>query len=664
MSERLYPDFEHRDPDTLAQKVRQGLESYRTEISRIKAVPENEADFANTVLALEKSGKDLDVASASFFNLLSCDADDRLMELSQELTMELTEVANEVGMDLGLAQKVRAIYNADQSHLDVQDRRLLYRSYEGYKNRGAYLTDDIRTELKSLHKELSLATLNFGQNVLKEQNTYRLSIMDGECLKRLPQAVLDKAAHTAQEAGVSGWVFDFSMPAYSAIMKYCDSRPIREKMYRDHGKLGFDTNKETKNTTLVYDIVRLRTRIANLLGYDTYADYTLADRMAKDSTSVYAMLDQLRDAYLPIAQKEVATVQELASREGLQEPMQPWDWSYYAELYRQKELAYDEEETRPYFGLQDSVEAMFGLASDLYGLAFVPNTELKPYRDEVEVYDVLDGDELMGTLLMDYYPRKGKQSGAWMTNYVEAYDEVRPVVSLVMNFTPTTGDKPALLTIGEVNTMFHEFGHGLHGLLTRVRHASLSGTNVVRDFVELPSQLMENWLLQPEFLKSFGKHYLTGAVIPDHLVEAIRRSNHFLSGYACVRQLGFGYLDMAWHHTPPANLPSTIDELETAVNDPIRLLPKVDGVAISTSFGHIFSGGYASGYYGYKWAEILDADAFEEYLSRGLRDRETAHRFRSEILEKGDMEEAEVLYKNFKGRPASIEALFRRDGLL
>lgn len=663
MSHRLYPDFSHRDPDTLAARVRETLEGYRAEVAEIRAIPEDEATFHNTVLALEQSGKPLDLASATFFNLLSCDADDRMMELSQSLTMELTELSNEVGMDQDLAQKVRRVYEADQSALDDLDRRLLYRTYEGYKKRGAYLTEDVRTELKTLRKELSLATLNFGQNVLKEQNAYRLSVMDGNCLKRLPTAILEQAKKTADEAGLSGWVFDFSMPAYMAIMKYCDSRAIREKMYRDHGKIGYDINKETKNTTLVYDIVRLRTRIAKLLGYDTYAEQVLADRMAKSTDHVCSMLDQLRDAYLPLAHREVETVQALAQKEGLEGPLQPWDWSYYSELYRQKELDYDEEQTRPYFSLHDSVEAMFGLASDLYGLTFTPNTELQPYRPEVAVYDVCDGEELMGTLLMDYHPRKGKQSGAWMTNYVEAYDDVRPVVSLVMNFTPATTDKPALLTIGEVNTMFHEFGHGLHGLLTRVKYASLSGTNVVRDFVELPSQLMENWLLQPEFLKSFGKHYETGEVIPDDLVEAIRRSNHFLDGYACIRQLGFGYLDMAWHNTPLDQLPKTIAELEERVNEPIRLLPKVEGVATSTAFGHIFSGGYAAGYYGYKWSEILDADAFEEYLIHGLRDRETATRFRREILERGDAEEPEVLYENFKGKPASIEALFRRDNL-
>ena len=664
MSNRLYPDFEHRDPDTLAAKVREALEEYRTEVSHIRSIPEAEADFANTVLALEKCGEALELASSTFFNLLSCDADDRMMELSQELTMELTEVSNEISMDLGLAQKVRKIYESDRSSLDPQDHRLLYRSYEGYKNRGAYLTEDVRTELKSLRKELSLATLNFGQNVLKEQNAYRLSLIDGSCLKRLPAAILEQAKKAAEEAEIRGWLFGFSMPEYLAIMKYCDCRTVREKMYRDHGKIGYDTAKTTKNTTLVYEIVRLRTRIANLLGHDTYADYILEDRMAKSPTAVYSMLDQLRTAYLPLAQKEVEDIRALAEKEGLEGPLQPWDWSYYAELYRQKELNYDEEETRPYFGLNDSVRAMFGLAGDLYGLTFAPNDRLTPYRPGVEVYDVLDGDELMGTLLMDYHPRKGKQSGAWMTNYVEAHDDVRPVVSLVMNFTPATADKPALLTIGEVNTMFHEFGHALHGLLTRVRHASLSGTNVVRDFVELPSQLMENWLLQPEFLKSFGKHYATGEVLPDHLVEAIRRSNHFLDGYACIRQLGFGYLDMAWHDTPTDELPKTIKELEEKVNEPIRLLPTVEGVATSTAFGHIFSGGYAAGYYGYKWSEILDADAFEEYLAKGLRDKDTASRFRKEILERGDADEPEVLYKNFKGRPASIEALFRRDQLL
>ena len=663
---RVFPDFRERDAEALASRVLSALEAFKKEIEAIRAVPEEEADFRNTVLALEESGKELDLASNVFFNLLHADADDPLMEKSEELTTLLTEVSNEVSMDRGLALKVKAIYEGDQSGLSDIERRLLFRSYEGYKRRGAYLTEDVRAKLKSLRMKLAVATLNFGQNMLKEQNAYRLSVRDGSVLSRLPESAMETAKKKAEEEGVDGWVFDFSMPSYLAVMKYCDSRPTREKMARDRGKLCFNPEKETNNISLVYQIARLRGEIARLLGFDTFAEYTLSEKMAKNPATVLSMLDSLRDAYLPLAKKEVVEVQAFADTIGGPNPLQSWDWSYYTELYRQKTLSYDEEATRPYFSLEKSVEAMFGLARDLYGISFCRNTELLPYRPEVEVWDVRREEDgsLVGTLLTDFFPRKGKQSGAWMTNFVEAYGDVRPVVSLVMNFTPPTASKPSLLTYDEVNTMFHEFGHGLHGLLTRVPFASLSGTNVVHDFVELPSQFMENFLRRPEFLRTFARHYETEEVIPDEMVDAIARNARFLEGYACVRQLGFGYLDMAWYGRPASELPEDIPSLEEEVNAPIRLLQKVEGGATSTSFGHIFSGGYAAGYYGYKWSEILDADAFEEFVQNGLRDRATADRFRANILERGDAEDPEVLYERFKGRPATPDALLRRDGLI
>ena len=662
---RVYPDFTRRDAETLAGNVLTALEEFKREIAEIKAIPEEEADFRNTVLALEESGKALDLASNVYFNLLECDADDALMERSEELTTRLTEAGNEVNMDLNLARKVKQIYESDQSGLSEIEQRLLFRSYDGYKRRGAYLTEDVRSELKALRMKLAVATLTFGQNMLKEQNGYRLSVRDRSTILRLPESALARAKEKAEEGGIDGWIFDFSMPSYSAVMKYCDSRPTREKLFRDRGRLCFDPARKTNNIALVSEIVRLRSRIALLLGYDTYADYALSDKMAKKTSAVLSMLDSLREAYLPKAQAEVETVRAFAATLSGPNPLQAWDWSYYSELYRRKTLAYDEEATRPYFALDKSVEALFGLAHDLYGISFSKNSTLPAYHPDAEVWDVTAEDgSLVGTLLTDFFPRKGKQSGAWMTNFVEAYGDVRPVVSLVTNFTPPTEDKPSLLTFDEVNTMFHEFGHGLHGLLTRVPFASLSGTNVVRDFVELPSQIMENWLRQPDFLRSFARHYLTGETIPEDMVTAIIRNAHFLEGYACIRQLGFGYLDMAWHGSRPEELPKEIPTLEEEVNAPIRLLPRAEGTATSTSFGHIFSGGYAAGYYGYKWSEILDADAFEEFLKGGLRDRATADRFRTCILEKGDSEDPEALYERFKGRPATPDALFRRDGLI
>lgn len=662
--ERLYPDFEHRDADTLAAKVREDLETYREELEEIRSVPIEAATFGNTVLALEQAGRALDVSSATFYNLLSCDADDRLMELSEELTEELTDVANEVSLDPDIAAKVKKIYEAPQDALSRIDKRLLLRTYESYRDNGSMLPESSRQELKGLRKELSLATLRFGQNVLREQNAYRLSVLDGKSLKRLPSSALEQARKRAKEEGVEGWIFDLSMPSYSALMRFCSNRETRKQIYRDRGTLCYDTSKETSNIATIYDIVRLRHSIAKLLGHETYADLVLSKKMAKTPEAVYSMLDKLRDAYLAKAREEVETIAGQAERRDQITKLEPWDWSYYAELYRERALKYEEEQTRPYFELSSVVEAMFGLAGKLYGIELRRNGELPVYHPDVEAYDVLREGQLLGTLLLDYFPRKGKRSGAWMTNYVEEYEGVRPVISLVTNFTPPSDEKPSLLTFDETTTLFHEFGHALHGLLTTVKHASLSGTNVEHDFVELPSQMNENWMRRRDFVKSFAKHYETGEVIGDDLLDAIERNALFLDGYGCIRQLTFGYLDMKWHATDPETLPTDIEEVEAEARKGLELLPHAAGTAMSPSFTHIFSGGYAAGYYGYKWSEILDADAFEEFIHNGLTDRATADRFRENILERGDSEDPAELYRAFKGRDATVDALLRRSHLI
>ena len=662
--ERLYPDFEHRDADTLVARVREDLATYREELEEIRSVPIESATFGNTVLALEQAGRALDVSSATFYNLLSCDADDRLMELSEELTEELTDVANEISLDPDIAAKVKKIHDAPQDALSRIDKRLLLRTYESYRDNGSMLPESSRQELKGLRKELSLATLRFGQNVLREQNAYRLSVLDGESLQRLPSSALEQARKRAKEEGVQGWIFDLSMPSYSALMRFCSNRETRRQIYRDRGTLCYDTSRETSNIATIYDIVRLRHAIAKLLGHETYADLVLSKKMAKMPDAVYQMLDSLRDAYLAKAREEVETIANQAERRDQISKLEPWDWSFYAELYRQRALKYDEEQTRPYFELSSVVEAMFGLAGKLYGVELRRNPELPVYHPDVEAYDVMREGQLLGTLLLDYFPRKGKRSGAWMTNYVEEYEGVRPVISLVTNFTPPSDDKPSLLTFDETTTLFHEFGHALHGLLTTVKYASLSGTNVEHDFVELPSQMNENWMRQRDFVKSFAKHYETGEVIGDDLLDAIERNALFLDGYGCIRQLTFGYLDMKWHATDPETLPTDIEAVEAEARKGLELLPHAAGTAMSPSFTHIFSGGYAAGYYGYKWSEILDADAFEEFIHNGLTDRATADRFRENILERGDSEDPAELYRAFKGRDATVDALLRRSHLI
>lgn len=666
----IYPDFQNRDAEYLSHIIREEIEKHRAEIKEIKAIPIEKATFTNTVLALEESGKELDLHTSVFFNLLHCDADDDFMRISEELTPLLSDLNNEISMDIDLAKNIERVYTNEFDNLTGIDKRLLQRTYEGYRDRGAFLEEEKREELKSLRKELSLTTLKFGQNVLKEQNDYTLMITERSIISRLPSSAIEVAEEKAKEKGLDGYLFDFSFPSYMAIMKYCDSREIREQMYRDRQRLCFDADKETDNTTIVFKIVELRKQIASLLGYQTYADYVLKERMAKTNENVLKMLDDLYDAYIGLAREEVKTVEEFAHRATYAplpqgQTLMPWDWSYYAEQYKVETLHYDEEETRPYFALDKVMKAMLSLAEELYDISFMPNDTLTKYHKDVDIYEVKSRDGAdVGILMTDFFPRKGKQSGAWMTNYVEAYGDIRPVVSLVMNFTPPTSGTPSLLTFDEASTLFHEFGHGLHGLLTKVKYASLSGTNVVRDFVELPSQIMENWMRSPEFVKSFATHYITDEPISDELLSAIERNALFLEGYACIRQLNFGYLDMAWHMGKSEELETRdIELLETTVGERTALMPRVPGGCISTSFSHIFNGGYAVGYYGYKWAEILDADAFEEFATHGLKDKATATRFKTFILEQGDSEDADLLYKRFKGKDATVTALKRRSGL-
>ncbi len=653
----LFPDFSNLDPDHLATNIREKAKEYKAEIEVIKASKATPT-FQNTILALENSGEDFNVATAIFFNLLSCDANDRLMELSEEMMKLLTDLSNDIGMDSVLAERVRAVYETELPKLSAIDQRLTYRTFEGYKNRGAYLPKEVREQLKELRSALSQATLVFGQNLLREQNAFALQVTDATTIAHLPSSAIETAKELAKTQDKEGWIFDLSMPSYSAVLKYSDDRELRRKMYLGRATLCMDESKKTCNKAQVYKIAQLRYEIAKLLGYSSYADYRLSTKMAGNPSRVYEMLDELKRAYLPLANKEIAEITE-----GIKD-FQPWDWSYLAEKYRQTHLEYDEEKTRPYFKLDSVVRAMFDLASDLYELQITETRKYLPYKTDVKVYEVASKGEFIGLLLCDFFPRKGKRSGAWMTNYVEAYGSVRPVVSLVMNFTPPTEKQPSLLIHDEVTTLFHEFGHGLHGLLTQVPYASLSGTNVVHDFVELPSHFNENWARQSEFLKSFAKHYATGETIPEELLNAIHRNTLFLEGYACIRQLGFGYLDMLWHSVDPSLLPQNVEALEAKAYEGVTLLPHIDGTSVSTAFSHIFDGGYAAGYYGYKWAEILESDAFEEFLQHGLKDHTTSMRFKHEILERGDSEEPEVLFRNFKGREPSIEALKRRSGLI
>lgn len=662
MSPIYYPDFSDIAPETLLEKIKNGIEQQRIAIQTIKEVDIHNLTFENTVLALERSQDFVGLPSRLFFNLLSAASDEALMEISATISDMLTDLSNEITYDTDLANRVRLVYE-QQDGLGEQEKRLTYRTYQGFEDAGAYLKEEEREELKQLKKERAAASLQFGLNILKEMNAFVLHLTQEEQVQGIPESVRAVALAKAEQEGKKGWVFDLSMPSYLGVMKYCDRRDIREHLYRAKATLCANTEKETQNVDLVHKIVAIRKRIAEIMGYTSYAEYALKDRMLSSTKAVYNVLEELRDSYMPLAKQEVAEVTEFAHQNGFpqENTLEMWDWAYYAEKYRAEKLDFNQETTRPYFELKAVQNAMFNLAGRLFDLSFSENKTLKPYHPEVTIFEVCRNKEPIGILILDYFPRKGKQPGAWMTEYVEASQEHQPVVSLVMNFSPATKKMPSLLTFDECTTMFHEFGHALHGLLTKGKYASLNGTNVVRDFVELPSQLMENWMRQREFLITFAKHYETREPIPEDILNAIAKNNSFLEGYNCIRQLGFAYLDMAWHTLQDPK--TDIRKVEVEVSKPLKLLESAEEVGlISTAFSHIFDGGYATGYYGYKWAEVLEADAFEEFKKHGIFNKNIADRYREYILEKGDQQDAMTLYIAFKGTLPTTAALKRRSG--
>ena len=628
--------------------------------------------FANTIVALERSGAKLEWLSGLFFNLLHAEATDELMTISQEISPELSALSSFILLSEGLFDRIRTVWEQRESlGLDAEDARLLFRTYESFSESGALLPEDKKERLRQVKRELSELGLTFGQNNLKEQARFRLWVEDEAQVAGLPESALGVARELATKEGKAhGYLFTLAAPSFFPFMQYCPDSGLRQQMYLAKMSLGA-VEGEYDNREVIRRLANLRLELAQLLGHKTFASKVLAKRMAGSSEAVYRLLDELLDAYLPVAKEELAKISAFAREAGHHESLQPWDWSYWAERYKQAFYQLDEEELRPYFELSKVSDAIFGLATRLYGIRFQERTDLPTYHPDVHTYEVRDQDDsYLGLLYTDFFPREGKQSGAWMNNLQEQYhtatgEDHRPHIVLVMNFTQPVGDHPALLTPGEVRTFLHEFGHALHGMLAEARYSSLSGTNVVRDFVELPSQLMENWLDEREWLQSFAQHYQTGEALPVELIERMERARHFLVGYAACRQLSFGYLDMAWHTiTEPLSEGLDTKAFEEKAWAKAVLLPASPAPCqMSTAFGHIFSGGYSAGYYGYKWAEVLDADAFAAFQEEGIFSRETAQRFRDCILSQGDREDAEVLYERFRGQAPSIQALLRRDGL-
>lgn len=653
---------EHYEP-----AIEKGIAEHQAEINKIvmiRAVP----TFENTIVPLEESGKLLSRVTSVFFNLLSSESNDEMMEIAQRIQPKLSEHSNSITLNEGLFQKVKAVYDKRlESNLTPEQIRLVEKTYRGFENSGATLVGKDRDTYKELSTKLSQLTLDFGQNALKESNKFEMHLTDEADLAGLPLMVKDAAAAKAKAKGKEGYIFDLSAPSYIAFMKYSTRRDLRLKLY-----MAYNTKcvagGEFDNQENVKEIAKTRMQIANLLGYPDYATYTLRNKMAKDKEHVYGLLDDLFSAYAQAAREDVKMVEGFAvGMEGKAIDLQPWDWSFYSEKLKDAKYSVSDELVRPYFELENVKKGVFGLATDLYGITFKKNTKIQVYHPEVEAFDVLDENgNFLAVLYTDFHPREGKRQGAWMSEfkgqYVEKGKDSRPFVTIVMNFTRPTETEPALLTFDEVETFLHEFGHALHGMLTKCTYETLSGTNVLHDFVELPSQIMENWLTEKEYLDKFAVHYKTGEKIPADLVKKLVDAANYNAGYLCYRQLSFGYLDMAWH-TLEQPYTGDVISFERKAMDKTALLPVVEGTNMSTSFSHIFAGGYAAGYYGYKWAEVLDADAFALFKQTGIFNKDTARSFRENILEKGNTEEPMTLYVKFRGQEPTVNALLERNGI-
>jgi len=637
--------------------------------AEIKFVIENpeEPTYENTIVAMESAGRLLNRTAGIFFNLLSSETNDELQKIAQEVSPMLTKFQNDITLNPVLFRKIKEVYaQKDKLNLNAEQQTLLENTYVGFVRQGANLSEKDKEKFREISTELSKLTLTFGENVLKETNAYELHITDKSKLSGLPDGVLEAAAGKAKSKEKDGWVFDISMPSYLPFMKYADNRDLRKELYLAYGSKSFKNN-DLDNQKNVKRIVQLRLEQAELLGYKNYADYVLERRMAMNPAGVYKLLDDLYKASYNVALKEKKEILDFARENGFNDELMPWDWSYYSEKLKVEKFDLSDEMMKPYFELSNVVDGVFGLATELFGITFKPNKNIPIYNDEVTAYEVFDADgTFLSVFYTDFHPRKGKRGGAWMNDFKSQWKEngvdSRPHVTIVMNFTRPTETKPALLTFSEVETFMHEFGHALHGMLANSTYSSLSGTNVYRDFVELPSQIMENWAVEKDFLDRFAVHYKTGEKIPAELVKKIVDSQNYLAGYLSVRQLSFGYLDMAWH-TLEEPFKGEVKEFEEKAWKKTQLFPVINEVCMSTQFGHLFAGGYAAGYYGYKWAEVLDADAFSVFKEKGLFNKEVATSFRENILEKGGTEHPMVLYKRFRGQEPTVDALLERSGL-
>lgn len=655
---------EHYEPAIL-----EGIRQHEAEINAIVDNPEAPT-FENTIVALEESGSLLNRVSAVFYNMQSAETNDDLQGIARKMIPVISEHSNNISLNEKLFARIKKVHEQkDKLNLTPEQQMLLKESYDNFVRSGANLKGKDKERYRELTTELSTLSFLFSDYNLKETNNYQLVLSGKEQLSGLPETIIEAAAHAADEKGIDGWVFILHAPSYSPFLKYADNRDLRRELYMAYNtKCTHDNEYNTEE--IVKKTANTRMEIAQLIGYENFAEYALENKMAGNSKAVYDLLNRLLEAYKPTAIKEYEEVQKLAREtEGGDFVLMPWDWSYYSNKLMERDYNLNEELLRPYFELGKVKEGVFGLAAKLYGITFKKNPDIPVYHGDVDAYDVFDRDgSYLAVLYTDFHPREGKSSGAWMTAFKEQWidektgENSRPHISLVMNFTKPTAEKPALLTHSEMETFLHEFGHGLHGILANSTYRSLSGTNVYHDFVELPSQIMENFGIEAGFLNTFAKHYQTGEQLPAEILQKIIDTTNFNAAYACLRQLSFGFLDMAWY---TRNTPFTGDvkEYEQQAWARTQVLPVVKEVCMSTQFSHIFSGGYAAGYYGYKWAEVLDADAFSLFKEKGIFNKEVAQSFRDNILSKGGTITPMELYTRFRGQEPTIDALLIRNGI-
>lgn len=662
------PPFSKIKNEHFLPAIKELITSAKAEITAITGQTES-ATFENTIEALENSGLLLDRATSVFFNLDSAETNDELQAIARDISPLLSEFSNDILLDEILFARVKAAYDlTDQSTLTPEQQMLLNKSYKGFVRNGALLKDEQKTKLRDIDMKLSKYSLEFGEHVLAETNRYELILENEEDLDGLPASAKEMAAQTASEKGHEGkWVITLDYPSYVPFMTYASNRELRKRLSLAFSSKGFKGD-ELDNQEIVKQIVNLRNDRAQLLGYDTHAHFVLEERMAESPDKVMSFLNEIEEYGKPGAEKDVQEVAAYAKKLDGMEDMQRWDFGYYSEKLKKEKYTIDDELLKPYFQLENVVDGVFQTANKLFGLNFKENTEIDKYHPEVTVYEVTDaeGNEV-AIFYADFFPRPGKRAGAWMTSFAGQYKDDagdhRPLISNVCNFTKPTASTPSLLTFNEVTTLFHEFGHGLHGMLANGTYGSLSGTSVYWDFVELPSQILENWCYEKECLDLFAKHYETGEAIPEELIQKIKDSANFMEGYQTMRQLSFGKLDMAWHGQDNSKV-EDVSAFEKAVLGENSLLPAVEGTNMSCSFSHIFQGGYSAGYYSYKWAEVLDADAFAYFQKAGIFNKDVADKFKEHVLSAGGAEHPMTLYKRFRGQEPDVKALLKRAGLI